>query len=102
MGISALGVDDLDLTHVVDAVNDLQIAVGLPARPVAVPGPRPPISARYTDVVGRPGPRTEGALWYRREDAEGPIARLGPPPRRPAPPGLRRPRSVAGTKEMAE
>ena len=80
VGISALDVDDLDLTRVVDAVDDLRVAAGLPRLGRL---PFPDRAAYYLSPIpptlwADPAHIPEGALWYRHEDAEGPITRSAP------------------------
>jgi UDP:flavonoid glycosyltransferase YjiC (YdhE family) len=79
VGITALDLDDLDLTRVVDAVDDLRVAAGLP-RLGGLPFPD---RAAYLSPIpptlwADPAHIPQGALWYRHEDAEGPITRPAP------------------------
>jgi UDP:flavonoid glycosyltransferase YjiC (YdhE family) len=78
VGITALDVDDLDLGPVVAAVDDLRVAAGLPRRE-RLPFPH---GAAYLSSVppmlwADPAHIPEG-IWYRHEDAEGPVAGVLP------------------------
>jgi len=77
VGITALDLDDLDLTRVVTALDDLRVAAGLPVLGrlpfpdrATYLSPLPPVL--WADQAHLP----EGWLWYRHEDAEGPVARV--------------------------
>lgn len=79
VGITALDLDDLDLDRVVVAIDDLRVVAGL-SRQGRLPFPDP---ATYLSPVppmlwAEPAHIPDGLLWYRHEDAEGPVTGVVP------------------------
>ncbi|HYI57646.1 MAG TPA: glycosyltransferase [Microlunatus sp.] len=79
VGITALDLDDLDLDRVVAAIDDLRAVAGLP-RSGRLPFPD---EAAYLSPVpptlwADPAHVPAGGLWYRHEDAEGPVSSVVP------------------------
>jgi hypothetical protein len=79
VGITALDLDDLNLDRVVAAVDDLRVVAGLP-RLGRLPFPD---EAVYLSPVpptlwADPAHIPAGWIWYRHEDAEGPVTSVAP------------------------
>ena len=79
LGITALDLADLDLTRVVAALDDLRESAGLPRS-----GRMPyDAGARYLSALppllwADPAHLPPDAIWFRHEDAEGPVSSLVP------------------------